>query len=210
MLITLEGIDGSGKSTLCTGLKERLKDLNPVFTKEPGSSLVNAALRKEIVENRDPILEATLFIVDHAAHLVETVLPALKENKLVICDRYIDSRFVYQELTLEGILDNPRQWLQRAHSGWSIAPDVTFYIAISPAEANRRILARGTKLEHFEELDFLEKADDKFRERIRNNQNKYMLVDGSESPTVILDAVERDIRRFYTKGDIRFGIPNSN
>ncbi|MDD4484438.1 MAG: dTMP kinase, partial [Methanoregula sp.] len=103
MLVTLEGIDGTGKSTLLTGLKPLLADLDPVYTREPGATWVGESVRRAIAEQIDPVCEATLFVADHAAHLARIVRPALAENKLVISDRYSDSRFAYQSVTLAGV-----------------------------------------------------------------------------------------------------------
>ena len=195
MLITIEGIDGSGKSTLFSGLKTRLTDLNPIFTKEPGSALVNTSLRKEIAMNRDPIAEATLFVADHAAHLAEVVKPALDDHKLIISDRYVDSRFVYQSITLSGIIDDPYAWLERVHSGWSIKPDITFYLSIPPVEAMRRITTRDGKLEHFEQLEILERVSSKFMDRINSDPDRFIIIDATESPETILNTVETNIRK---------------
>lgn len=195
MLITIEGIDGSGKSTLFAGLKNRLVDLNPVFTKEPGSSLVNTSLRKEIAQNRDPLAEATLFVADHAAHLTEVVIPALKDNRLVISDRYTDSRFVYQELTLTGVIDHPYEWLQRVHSGWTIVPDITFYLSIDPTIAIERIRQRGGNLEHFETIEFLTKVHEGFTNHFKHDYNRHiMFVDASMYHETVLETVETIIR----------------
>ncbi|NLD57012.1 MAG: dTMP kinase, partial [Methanomicrobiales archaeon] len=103
MLITLEGIDGSGKSTLHASLKELLPDLDPLFTREPGATWVGDQVRRAIKERSDPITEATLFVADHAEHLATVVRPALAEGRLVISDRYSDSRYAYQSVTLQGI-----------------------------------------------------------------------------------------------------------
>ncbi|MGB9175477.1 MAG: dTMP kinase, partial [Methanoregula sp.] len=115
MLITLEGIDGSGKSTLHDALRELLVDLDPVFTREPGATWVGDAVRRAIAEQIDPVTEATLFVADHAAHLATVVRPALAEGKLVISDRYSDSRYAYQTVTLQRIIPDPEGWLRAMH-----------------------------------------------------------------------------------------------
>ncbi|NLO78309.1 MAG: dTMP kinase, partial [Methanomicrobiales archaeon] len=92
MLITIEGIDGTGKTTLIRTLSEKLKDLKPVFTREPTDTWIGAQVRRGIAEEIDPIAEALLFTADHAAHIRDIIRPALLEGKLVISDRYSDSR----------------------------------------------------------------------------------------------------------------------
>ena len=132
MLVTLEGIDGSGKSTLYNGLQTRLADLQPIFTREPGTPLLGNAVRRAIAENADPMAEAALFVADHAVHLATVVRPALNEGKLVISDRYADSRFAYQQISLKNVHPHPKAWLTAVHAGWSIKPDLTILLLISP------------------------------------------------------------------------------
>ncbi len=139
MLVTLEGIDGTGKSTLLVALKGKLADLNPVFTREPGSTWVGEAVRRAVAEQIDPVTEATLFVADHAAHLATVVRPALDNKKLVISDRYSDSRFAYQSVTLDGVIPDPDGWLRAMHNGWSIVPDKTILLVIPVDEALARL-----------------------------------------------------------------------
>ena len=80
VLITIEGIDGSGKSTLVSALRELLSDLDPLFTREPGSTWVGEQVRRAIAEEIDPIAEALLFIADHAVHVSGVIRPALAEG----------------------------------------------------------------------------------------------------------------------------------
>ncbi len=193
MLITLEGIDGAGKSTLYEGLKTRLQDLKPVFTKEPGSPLVNEAVRREIGANKDPFAEATLFVADHAAHLAQIVLPALEKKKLVISDRYSDSRFAYQQVSLVGIVPDPKAWLTAVHAGWSVRPDLTILLLISPEVAMSRLAGRPGK-EHFEDPAFLEEVQKRYLERVAEDPERFLLIDAEQDPATILDFVEKSIR----------------
>lgn len=193
MLITLEGIDGAGKSTLYEGLVSRLSDLAPVFTKEPGSPLVNKAVRREISANHDPFAEATLFVADHAAHLAQIVLPALEAKKLVISDRYSDSRFAYQQVSLAGIIPDPKAWLTAVHAGWSVRPDLTILLLIAPETAMKRLAGRPGK-EHFEDPAFLEEVQKRYLERVAEDPGRFLLIDAEQDPETILNFVERSIR----------------
>jgi len=78
-----------------------------VFTREPGATWVGEQVRRAIAERADPVTEALLFAADHAAHLEAVVRPALAAGRLVISDRYTDSRYAYQSATLEGIIPDP-------------------------------------------------------------------------------------------------------
>ncbi|MDO5844820.1 MAG: dTMP kinase [Methanocorpusculum sp.] len=193
MLITLEGIDGSGKSTLYKGLTERLADLNIVFTREPGCPHIGDAVRRAISENSDPLVEAALFVADHAVHLATVIRPALIDGKIVISDRYSDSRFAYQQISLKGYHKDPKKWLTDVHKGWSITPDLTFLLVIPPKEAIRRVSGRG-ETEHFEQKEFLEEVQKNYLERVKEAPSRFVLIDATQTPETILDFVEKSIR----------------
>lgn len=176
MLITLEGIDGSGKSTLHESLKGLLTDLDPVFTREPGATWVGDQVRRAIAEQIDPITEATLFVADHAAHLAKVVRPALAEGRLVISDRYSDSRFAYQSVTLQGIMPDPEGWLRAMHNGWTIVPDKTFLCVLPVDDALTR-LKPDSQREHFEKRETLEKVQNNYLAFARNEPSRFVIVD---------------------------------
>jgi dTMP kinase len=176
LLITLEGIDGTGKSTLLLALKESLSDLDPVFTREPGATWVGESVRRAIAEQIDPITEATLFVADHAAHLATVVRPALAAGKLVISDRYSDSRFAYQSVTLDGVIPEPERWLRAMHDGWSIVPDKTILLVIPVDDALARLSTKSGR-EHFERREVLEKVQNRYLEFARAEPDRFVIVD---------------------------------
>lgn len=193
MLITLEGIDGSGKSTLYAGLKDRLADLDPLFTREPGSPYLGDAVRRAIAENGDPMVEAALFVADHAVHLAGVVRPALREGRLVISDRYSDSRFAYQEVSLADVHPDPHGWLEAVHAGWSIRPDMTILLVLPVGIAVSRLVGR-TAQEHFERQEFLESVQKNYLARTAEDPARFVLVDADRDAETILDFVEKSIR----------------
>lgn len=176
MLITLEGIDGSGKSTLHTSLKDLLADLDPLMTREPGATWVGDQVRRAIKEQTDPITEATLFVADHAAHLAKVVRPALAEGRLVISDRYSDSRYAYQSVTLQGIVSEPEKWLRAMHNGWTIVPDKTFLCTLPIDEALTR-LKPDSQREHFEKRETLEKVQNNYLAYAKAEPSRFVIVD---------------------------------
>ena len=143
LLITIEGIDGSGKSSLVASLAASLADLAPVMTREPGETWIGNSVRRAIAEEIDPVAEALLFVADHAVHLATVVRPALEKNQLVISDRYTDSRYAYQQVTLEGLVPDPLAWLRQVHTGWTIVPDLTFLLVLPIETALFRCSGRG-------------------------------------------------------------------
>ena len=132
MLVTLEGIDGSGKTTIISALQEVYPDA--VYTLEPTDSWYGEAVRKSIkTTTADPLAELFLYMADHAYHLQTTIIPALTDGKLVISDRYIDSRYAYQSASLDGILKDPLSYIEQIHHPWTLLPDLTLYFALPPA-----------------------------------------------------------------------------
>lgn len=196
LLITLEGIDGSGKSTLCHSLGPLLMDLDPVFTREPGATWVGEAVRRAIAEQIDPVTEATLFVADHAAHLAKVVRPALEAGRLVISDRYSDSRYAYQSVTLEGVINSPEEWLRSMHNGWSILPDRTFLFTLPIEEALTRLKPQDER-EHFERRDVLEKVQNNYFAFARAEPTRFVVVDAMKEKEEISRFVADSIRQFW-------------
>jgi dTMP kinase len=194
LLITIEGIDGTGKSTLLAGLKSHLADLDPIFTREPGATWVGEAVRRAIAEQIDPITEASLFVADHAAHLSTLVRPALSKGRLVISDRYSDSRFAYQSVTLKGIVPDPEVWLRAMHDGWSITPDRTFLLVLSIDDALARLADKSGR-EHFEKREVLEAVQNNYLAYARAEPSRFVIVDAALEKEVISKFVADGIRQ---------------
>jgi len=196
LLVTIEGIDGSGKSTLLTALKNQLTDIDPLFTREPGATWVGEAVRRAIAEQIDPITEASLFVADHAAHLATVVRPALTEGRLVISDRYSDSRFAYQSVTLKGIVPDPEGWLRAMHNGWSITPDRTFLLVLSIDDALARLADKSGR-EHFERREVLEAVQNNYLAYARAEPSRFVIVDASlgkeEIATFVADGIRQAV-----------------
>jgi len=194
LLITLEGIDGSGKSTLHRALQESLADLDPVFTREPGATWIGEAVRRAIAEQMDPVTEAALFVADHAAHLEKIIRPALADNRLVISDRYSDSRYAYQSVTLEGVIPDPEGWLRAMHNAWTIRPDTTFLFVLPVDEALSRLKPHDER-EHFEKREVLEKVQNNYLKFAREDPSRFILVDAVKEKDEIALFVADAIRQ---------------
>ncbi|MCT8337391.1 dTMP kinase [Methanoculleus sp. Afa-1] len=176
MLITIEGIDGSGKSTLLARLRELLADLDPLFTREPGATWVGESVRRAIAERMDPITEALLFCADHAAHIDTLIRPALNEGRLIISDRYADSRFAYQPVVLDGVIPDPLSWLRRIHEGWTIRPDRTFLLVLPVDDAVSR-LGPEKKREYFENAAILSRVQENYLGLAAADPSRFVIVD---------------------------------
>lgn len=166
LLIAVEGIDGSGKSTFCHSLKNHLSALSlPVLlTKEPGGTVLGKHIRQLLLNREtvlDPRAEYLLFAADRAQHCATLILPALSEGTHVISDRMADSSLVYQgyghNLDLS-LLSTINQWAMHNQ-----LPDIVFYLSIDPKKAYQRILSRNKPLNDFEKnSNQLQQAADHF------------------------------------------------
>ncbi len=147
MFITFEGIEGTGKSTQITLLKERLEGQGKsvLVTCEPGGSRIGAELRRVLLslENRDLCARAELFLylADRAQHVAQVVRPALEAGRIVLCDRFADSTVAYQAFG-RGL--DP----ELLHSLNTLAvdglwPDLTILLDLEPEVGLRRAVARN-------------------------------------------------------------------
>jgi dTMP kinase len=157
--ITVEGTDGSGKSTQISLMEEylRSKGHEVVLTREPGGTKINEKIRSVILdpdnEEMGKIAEMLLYASARAQLVYEVIKPALQEGKLVICDRFVDSSYVYQGfgrgLDLKVITEVNRVALD------GVVPDLTLFFDISPEIAlKRRVEATGADRIEKEKMEF--------------------------------------------------------
>ena len=142
MFITFEGINGCGKSTQSKKLVETLigAGFEVIQTKEPGGGTEFCQeIRRSILFHPEISTKTELFAfyADRNEHLEKVILPALKDNKIVVCDRYVDSTYAYQ---CYGENAENEQFISTLHSiAGNVMPDITFLIDISVEESTRRI-----------------------------------------------------------------------
>lgn len=200
-LITLEGIDGSGKSTVAKKLQENpeIKAFKPVFTREPTrGTLTGNAVEKAIQSDTDQLAELFLFTADHAEHLAKLVKPALESGKIVISDRYSDSRYAYQGITLKTRLENPLEWVKNLHRDWTIVPDLTFLFDIRPEVSIRRCGKRGEQSK-FEKIEFLRGVRETFLRLAAEDPERFIIIDASHSPESVEKGVAEKILEFLSR-----------
>lgn len=180
-LITLEGIDGSGKSTIAKKLQENpdICGFDLIFTREPTrGTLTGNAVENAIQSETDQLAELFLFTADHAEHLAKLIKPALENGKTVISDRYSDSRYAYQGVTLKSRFETPLEWVKRLHSGWTVVPDLTFLFDIEPGIAVERCGKRGEQTK-FEKIEFLQKVRENFLSLAAEEPERFVIIDAS-------------------------------
>jgi len=195
-LITLEGIDGTGKSSIAKILKKRFPEA--IFTTEPTDSWIGKTVKRSIESDADPLAELFLFIADHAQHIAKVIRPAIDNGKTVISDRYSDSRYAYQGATLSNIFDDAMGWVQSIHKGWTIAPDLTILFTIDPAIAVLRCGVRGNHTK-FEKIEFLRTVQENFLKLIEREPHRFVVVDAGRELEVVGREVESAIKEFLRK-----------
>lgn len=194
VLITIEGIDGAGKSSLVRRLKHSLTDLDPIFTREPGSTWIGESVRRGIAEEIDPVAEALLFAADHAAHIARVIRPGLAKNRVIISDRYVDSRYAYQSVMLKGVLPDPDTWLHQVHQHWSIVPDLTFLMVLPVSTALARISRGRSKKEHFEQASVLEAVQQQYLALARAEPSRFIVIDAELDLAEVHHFMDQTIR----------------
>jgi len=194
MLITLEGIDGSGKSSAWESLRDRAGDLDAdfTFTREPTESWYGEAVQRSIQEDdADSLAELFLYTADHAAHLANTVQPALDRGEVVISDRYSDSRYAYQGATLEDRLDDPLAFVREIHEPWTRPPDATIYLDVDAKTGAER--SGGTN--KFERIEQLREVRENYERLIAAEPDRFVRIDATRS----VERVRREVLEVIEK-----------
>jgi dTMP kinase len=191
MLITLEGLDGSGKTTVWEALHDAYPDA--VFTREPTESWYGDAVYRSMRDDdADPLAELFLFTADHADHLARVVRPALAAGDLVISDRYSDSRFAYQAASLaDSDITRPMEYIQGIHAAFSRPPDATIYLDVDPETA----AARAGATNKFERVAYLERVRENYERLVDADPERFVRVDATEPPEDVVEMVERSVER---------------
>ena len=192
--ITFEGPDGSGKTTITKNVCEKLKELryDVCLTREPGGIEIAEQIRKVILDpnntSMDSRTEALLYAASRRQHLVEKVLPALKENKLVICDRFLDSSLAYQGNARGLGIDNILSINEFAIDG--LFPDLTVYLDISAEGGIERVNSRREEKDRLdsESIEFHKKVVEGYKKVIECFKDRIKVVDASNS----IDQVTND------------------
>jgi dTMP kinase len=187
MLLTLEGLDGSGKTTCVDALRDA--DALPgdaVFTREPTTTWYGEAVARSVADpEADPLAELFLYTADHAAHLADTVRPALEEDRVVVSDRYSDSRYAYQGASLADRFERPVEFVRRVHRPWTRPPDATVYLDVDPETAARRSGATNK----FETADYLEGVRHNYEALLAAEPERFVRVDASRPERAVREDV---------------------
>jgi dTMP kinase len=144
--LVIEGIDGSGKTTQCIKLIKQLrsKHIHAIYTSEPSQLSIGRFIRRNILayQKHLPEVEALLFAADRYYHLKKIIIPALEQNAIVICDRYLYASLAYQGA--QGVTQN---WIRELNR-FALNPDLAIYLDVQPEVALNRKKGKKDVLEN--------------------------------------------------------------
>ena len=202
LFITFEGGEGSGKSTAIKTLTKKLEEegYEIVLTREPGGTPIAEQIREVILNKKnvemDPITEALLYAASRRQHIQEKIIPALKEGKLVLCDRFLDSSLAYQGGARGLGIDKIYALNQYATEG--LLPDITVFFDLKPEIGLARIEANANREVNrldVEKMYFHEKVHSAFMELAKRFPERYLIVDASKSPAEVAEETYKAIAK---------------
>ena len=197
--ITFEGIDGSGKSTQTKLLAARLQDegYDIILTREPGGSEGAEEIRDLVLQGAtdrwSAETEILLFTAARRDHIERTILPALIQGKIVICDRFADSTRMYQGISRGDL----RALVDQLHCLMiPYDPDITILIDMDPEIGLKRAKTRATAEERFEDfgLDLQQRMRSGFLELAREFETRIAVVDGNRDIVELAETIYQRVK----------------
>ena len=208
MFITLEGIEGSGKTTQIWRLVEFFEDrgIECVATRQPGGTLIGENIRSILLDPAnsalEPLAELLLYLADRAQHINELIRPALKNGKTVVCDRYFDATLVYQGFARGLSIELIGQLHQLLFD--DLKPDVTLLLDLPPQvglERAWRQLNNGQRSGHesrfeAEAVAFHEKVRAGYLELARLEPERFRIIDAAQPQNQVFAAMREIVSSF--------------
>jgi dTMP kinase len=194
MLITFEGLDGSGKTTQAQLLVDRLEGAGKrvVFLREPGGTMVSEKVREILLDKShcglNGIAELLLFSAARAQLVHDVILPALRQGSTVVCDRFYDSTTAYQGYGRGLALEQVNVINRFATSG--TAPDLTLFVEVDLKELQRRRRSAGVL------DDRMESSGEEFYRRVRDG---YHAIASAEPRRVVVVDGMRPVQAIHTE-----------
>ncbi len=209
MLITLEGIEGSGKTTQIDHIAAYFQKsgLDYIITKEPGGTVLGEKIRSILLDpgnsNIHPMTELLLYAADRVQHIKEFINPMMDAGNIVICDRFCDSTTVYQGFT-RGI---DVSLIQRLNSLVleGLAPDITFVLDLDPEIGLKRAwkqIRDGSRSEsetrfENEKLQFHESVRNGYLELARQEPDRFVVVNASLDPSNVSEQILEHLEKYF-------------
>jgi len=205
LFISFEGIDGCGKSTQVKILLERLDQagIDSTLVREPGGTHISEEIREVLLTNRDDTMadrtETLLMTASRAQLTHDIIIPSQEKGKFVIADRFADSTLAYQGGGRGLNLD----WLIKLNefATFGVRPDLTFFIDVTAVVgARRRSTVHPDRLENVGH-DFQEKVRNQYLKLVKLFPDRFITLDGMESPDVIHTRIWSEINKRMNKNE---------
>jgi dTMP kinase len=201
LFITLEGGEGAGKTTLIEAIFHQLmgEGCSAIKTREPGGTAFAEVIRRLLLEKRDdplsPYAELCLFLAARAQHVRDVILPALREEKIVLCDRFHDSTIVYQGIARGLGASAVANFSHFVTEG--LQPNLTLYLDIDPVQGLKRAAARQKhdRIES-ETLLFHQKIRSGYRALAAKEPCRICTLDASQPPHLVLEQAMEKIHAY--------------
>ena len=193
--ITLEGVDGAGKSTHLQFIADAVaagSGRHAIVTREPGGTDLGERLRKAILEETmDPLAETLLIFAARAHHVRKVIFPALESGNWVVCDRFHDATFAYQGAGKGVPLDLIERLAEAAHP--DLEPDRTLVFDCTYEVARKRLTASGKKLDRFEREDqgFFDRVRNAYLARAKAEPGRVRIIDATADVATIRRSLEQ-------------------
>ena len=184
VLISVEGVDGAGKTTLVAGLAAAL---GAVVLREPGGTAVSERVRELLADPAleiDPRTEALLYAAARAQLVAEQLRPLLADGTTVILDRFVDSSLAYQGAARGLGVDAIRALNEFGTGG--LRPDRTLLLRVDPALARERIAGRAADRLEREDAAFFAAIADAYDALAAAEPDRIAVIDGAQSPDAVL------------------------
>lgn len=177
--VTCEGIDGAGKSTVVEAIEDHYGEDEVVTTSEPSDYWTGDAVYRAIdSESETPALaDFFLFMGDRVQHIENRIIPALKDDKIVVSDRFSDSTWAYQRQALIDEFDEPWKFINEVMCPWNLEPDITLFLDISVDEA----MDRFNDGDKYEKREFLEEVRTNYKHINAEFQHRFVSIDAEQS-----------------------------
>ncbi|SDJ81490.1 dTMP kinase [Natronincola ferrireducens] len=199
LFISIEGLDGSGKSTQIQYMKRFMEDkgFEVLLTREPGGTVIGEKIRDIILDKQHQEMadttEVLLYAASRAQHVQQFILPALQEGKVVLCDRFVDSSIAYQGGGRKLGCSLVKEINRFATQG--LKPDLTIFFDISPVTSLQRISSKEIDRLEQEKIDFHEAVYNAYKELCREEPHRIKVVKADRD----IEAISRDIQGLLIK-----------
>ncbi|MEE9424449.1 MAG: dTMP kinase [Methylococcales bacterium] len=193
-MITLEGVEGAGKSTQLVNLIDYLQqqDIPVIATREPGGTALGEKIRSLLLidDGNKMVLECELLLMfaARAQHMQEVIKPALESGQWVVCDRFVDASYAYQSGGRGMDIERIKQLEQWLLTGFK--PDLTLLLDVSVAAGFQRIVSRGKDRIEQESVEFFERVRNTYLQLAQSEPQRIKLIDAAQPVNAVTKQIQ--------------------